>query len=554
MTLRQPDAHSGSVSANFAMPVEHTTGVHNLFKWPWIKILLPKNQSLSYVWELETTGGLLDNESSHVGQVPSPASSSSSKDTRLEGTMWSGSPYEVGWNNQASTLPISSNRDVEQIHIGVGSPRVDPMLDPAEVDRYVQAYMDRMHMLHPFLEPETLRRSVQAFKRKNGCEKSVVRGTKRKRGAPNRSVQARREEDKACLTKLVHPVHHAIVLLVIALGQTCTHRRPIPGSADTSVVYPWTQRTIHSTVIDLPSPQSLPKSSWDTQTDRKGSETVKMSSVLTPPGTSMDLIPGYSCFAAATSILGHFPGGADVPHVQANLLAGLYMGQLTRVVCSHHYISVACRVCQILIQSPDYTSHAMNAAQRRSINFAFWSCLQLESDILAEIELPPSGIARYERAQEREITTEATMSQDDFDILRFYRHQIQMRRTLKEVHSELYQGPKQHQPPFLVIHALIRNLEAWRKTLADLDWDDDDHQSDDINVARMRAKYYGAKYLIHRPGMEHALQCTHNGVRLDHDTLSAAQTCVAAAIRSTTVFDKVPRPWIVTNIFGTAHA
>jgi hypothetical protein len=34
----------------------------------------------------------------------------------------------------------------------------------------------------------------------------------------------------------------------------------------------------------------------------------------------------------------------------------------------------------------------------------------------------------------------------------------------------------------------------------------------------------------------------------------AAEACVAAAMRSTTVFDSVPERIIITNVFGTAHA
>ena len=38
------------------------------------------------------------------------------------------------------------------------------------------------------------------------------------------------------------------------------------------------------------------------------------------------------------------------------------------------------------------------------------------------------------------------------------------------------------------------------------------------------------------------------------DLLEGARVYIQAAIRSTTVFNKVPRRLLVTNIFGTAHA
>ena len=135
--------------------------------------------------------------------------------------------------------------------------------------------------------------------------------------------------------------------------------------------------------------------------------------------------------------------------------------------------------------------------------------------------------------------------------------------------------------------ALDDNLENWRKMLVQWDWDDDEHESEHINIARMRGKYYGAKYIIWRPTLRYALlqatQCPRtkrpsespagygqdSGVTspsisnlnapqpygvLKPELLAGSKKCIEAAIRSTTAFDSVPRRLVVTNIFGTAHA
>jgi hypothetical protein len=172
---------------------------------------------------------------------------------------------------------------------------------------------------------------------------------------------------------------------------------------------------------------------------------------------------------------------------------------------------------------------------------------------------------------------------------------------MNEVHSALYsKGPSKllKKPTMQVIDILNANIDSWRTTLKDWDWNDNNHQSEKINVARMRAKYYGAKYIIHRPILYYALRAAapptpstkysdspdtgaafaspvHHayspsgrgrrvsemgppersaGVKLDDTIISGSKECVEAAIRSTTAFDKVPRRLIVTNIFGTAHA
>ena len=61
-------------------------------------------------------------------------------------------------------------------------------------------------------------------------------------------------------------------------------------------------------------------------------------------------------------------------------------------------------------------------------------------------------------------------------------------------------------PSLVLSDILDTNLDSWRGMLKDWDWDEDDHQSTDINVARMRAKYYGAKYITHRPALQYALR------------------------------------------------
>ena len=153
----------------------------------------------------------------------------------------------------------------------------------------------------------------------------------------------------------------------------------------------------------------------------------------------------------------------------------------------------------------------------------------------------------------------------------------------------------------MIVNLLYQYLEDWRNSLPDrMKWTNDEHQSPDINTARMRAKYYGAKYLIYRPALQYALAqqssspsmrnpihspATHNmtihrdptvetesdsSVRPVHASENAnspeplkkrhpqlwraCEQCVHAAIRSTTAFDKVPKALIVTNVFGTAQA
>lgn len=47
-----------------------------------------------------------------------------------------------------------------------------------------------------------------------------------------------------------------------------------------------------------------------------------------------------------------------------------------------------------------------------------------------------------------------------------------------------------------------------------MEWNDNDSPCDEINAARMRAKYYGARYIIHRPLLYHALHYGQAGARV----------------------------------------
>ncbi|ETN40142.1 uncharacterized protein HMPREF1541_04418 [Cyphellophora europaea CBS 101466] len=614
----------------YSMPPKHTTAVHHMFEWPLIQALIPKNQSNTYVMDTELSRGLLrlygcgegeDKGDGHEG-APSPANSQSSEGRIIDDETTSSSPHGV-WGNGQLPPPPTSNEQNAREHPGGLSPRGGLMLDSEAVDLYFRSYMDNMHILHPFLEPRVLRKMIHDFKRKYSWDyrphhaTAQVTGAKRKREAtdsptpldeiPSTFAGGRPHSRAVNSSMIEHSVANAIVLLVIALGKVCGHKEPLPGPASTATIRTSTPHTMYSTLSDLPhnNTKSAPASPYHQPNGNHAA--VAVSSPSNPQGKNMDVIPGLSYFAKAADIIGELPGGVDVSHIQANLLAGLYMGQLARIIASHYYISVACRACQILIESTAYRRNEMSKSRRNLINFAFWSCLQLESDILAEVELPPSGITRYEGRQHQEMPNNVTLDTipegGREDILRFYSYQIQLRRTMNDIHSMLYRrAPRQNPKPVLALVGVLEtNLQSWRAMLMDWDWDDDDHESPHINMARMRAKYYGARYIIHRPMLHFCLRMTapttpsikHSDspqasdpsafpspiqpgyspagrgrrysemgppslgrapIPIAEEILTSARKCVQAAIRSTTSFDKVPKRLIITNIFGTAHA
>ena len=139
-----------------------------------------------------------------------------------------------------------------------------------------------------------------------------------------------------------------------------------------------------------------------------------------------------------------------------------------------------------------------------------------------------------------------------------------------------------------LIDSLNTALDSWREVAGNVNpdvalWNEDDHKSSDTNIARMRAKFYGGKYIANRPALQYALNCRRLALTprarpsespvgfnqgqttarsndmgpppvIDNYIMQAAERCVEAAIRSTTAFDDVRGRLVVTNIFGTAHA
>ena len=122
-----------------------------------------------------------------------------------------------------------------------------------------------------------------------------------------------------------------------------------------------------------------------------------------------------------------------------------------------------------------------------------------------------------------------------------------------------------------------------------LQWEDNDHPPLAINSARLRGKYYGGKYIVHRPFLHKALELDEDGsfdeymqrkygnagamapppkeskeaaeARAANDRnlkyiLDAAKTTIENAQLSTLAFDGYSdhRRLVVTNILGTSHA
>lgn len=604
---------------------DHTTPAHQLLEdWNSMKAFYDENtfrglpNVSQYPLYLEQKRGLLrvwgvgeGGDDNDGAQGPaSPESSSDAPSPAREG-LWG-----RGYATPPSDAPSPATSNPESYyhdHPGGFNPDGSLKLDADTVRRLMHSYLEHIHILHPFLDRGRLQKNIAKFIELYSPESrpdfspgsalpSHVRGMKRKRSASVYEGHAMGDPgNPRCIER---SVGNAIILLVLALGKCCEWKQPLPGPTGDFV----------NPFVHPPNSAGSPHSSnGRTPSDNSDS-----------PKKNIDILPGLAYFAHAQEILGNQNGGNTIAHTQAFLLAGLYYGQYARVLESWSLINIACRACSILIRNDlDKVSKtaAIRKAQERNLNptkeelnemyrlnllkCVYWTCLQLESDILAEMStLTPSGISKfqdevaYPSGVSDEMPSVENLPEDITTSMLYYSAQIHLRVLLNNAHNSLYRQKLDTKDLRQVNAAALflnDNLTKWRTMLPpQLQWEETDPPATDINAARLRAKYYGGQYVILRPFLYlavheielppnapiSALSSQHsspaamadvNLVNLDNDqmqVLDIAQKCLSSAIQSTIAFDRVgatgglyrpfedtaPQRLIVTNIFGTLHA
>lgn len=635
---------------------DHRTAPHKLLLlWPSVRPLLRMagvDHNDGYVMEAEDRGvlrlwtrgeGIDEYDGTQPGGPASPARSDESGEANNVATPHADGIWGVGF-------PSTPNSDVRRFEpYGVGGLKANGEvdLDANTVNTLFESYMRNLHIMHPFLDKKRLRKMIDNFIKRysTGRPRAAFavgneygeRPYKRQRsngstvniGGNGSDGEMRREQTE-------RSPGNAIIYLVLALGKICMHKTPLPAivpdsklQVNTHVAHEIRGLTASSPISAniKPSPMS-PKSTPNTQPtppseahlrlndSRSRRSSVDGSPHSSPGPRNLDVVPGIAYYAKAAEILGDQGDGNDLVHAQMFLLAGLYKGQLARVKESMSWITMAGRACCILLDRyklyndtywGEYSGVRSSYLRAQSrikdtrqslIVLASWTCLQLESDILAELRLPDSGIQKMEslllmphKVNDDESYTglETDGRPDDSDnMLIYYSAQMFLRRKLNQVHREMY-GRDSLDQPLEAVQDMLKGhediLNRWKVGLPDLlRWDDDDPPPSDILSARLRAKYWGARYVINRPFLDYALHImpyvtdgkSVRDVAMDgygnprdkadihlfeaieqlgeREVWQAAKRCIDAAMHSTVAFDGIPDRLIVTNIHGTAHA
>lgn len=384
-----------------SIPVEHTTAAHKLLLWPSIRRLLgPKEFDEDYVMRLEEERGLIrvygrgegDDRSDYDRNAGSPATNSSSPSWEDDYTQ--GASPNLPWGTGLPTTTTTAQPRPRDQLVGGLDEFGQLNTDPDTVRKHHRSYLQHIHILHPFLDENSLERKIERFirlyspQRKNhlgqmlpGNPGDQPRGAKRKRssealhgiGYDMQSSSPSSNPERPANRRIEKSIDNAIILLVLAVGCICDWRdKPIPGPVkDASDIQRDQMMATSAPYTNAMSPaiadsafQSSGGAYFKSFPSPTGSDHRRSAPgrPLSSTGWSghdgevsqpknMDVIPGLAYYAYATDILGNLQGGNGLAHVQAGLLAGLYAGQLAHPFQSHGWISQASRACQVLVRT-----------------------------------------------------------------------------------------------------------------------------------------------------------------------------------------------------------
>lgn len=391
----------GSSAPDVPVAIEHTTAAHRLLRWPSIKALVSKSNQLKvtedYVMRGEEKKGILRvygrGEGPDRGDGAHPSSpSSSSTSVRSDETPEARSPA-----SSTDGLWGSGFADARFVNDIGGLNRDGTLiLDPLTLRKLLKSYMENIHIMHPFLNKASLYQMVENFSAYYNPDRhrqstrlsssvSATAATQEGRGesfnSNPREPGKRKRSDGPYHQNYVHEacpspglpssqppiqksISTAIVLLVMALGKICEWHDPLPGPVsgsgkESNFPQPMSISPLVRPNTEPASPNSVrsPTSSTRSLGNAATASPVggfrsnrRMTDDVWPGARNVDVIPGLAYYAQATDILGNCHGGNDLAHVQANLLAGLYAGQLARTFESWSWIHTACRACRYLVR------------------------------------------------------------------------------------------------------------------------------------------------------------------------------------------------------------
>ncbi|KAI5363550.1 putative zn(2)-C6 fungal-type DNA-binding domain-containing protein [Septoria linicola] len=243
--------------------------------------------------------------------------------------------------------------------------------------------------------------------------------------------------------------------------------------------------------------------------------------------------PGMDYFNAAWSLMPTIMIRNDVPSTQCHVLAAAYLMYLVRPLEAWNILCSASAKLQLLLQNPGTIPPQAKELSER----IYWNILMIESDLLAELDLPHTGIVQLEESMRlpRSFPYDATMvSADDLlgdDDIWYFLAEIALRRLLNRVSHIIY-SQKRYSIASLepVVAELEFQLNQWYEGLpASIRFPRERVPAPGHVQTVLRLRYFACRTIIFRPYIQAVLGdeslVNEPGVR------TACEKCLDACVR-----------------------
>jgi len=239
--------------------------------------------------------------------------------------------------------------------------------------------------------------------------------------------------------------------------------------------------------------------------------------------------PGLQYFAAAWALLPGLMTRNSVLAAQCTVLASAYLFYLVRPLEAWTLLSSTSTKLQLLLSAPGRIPNG----QRELTERVFWNALLFESDLLAELDLPHSGIVAYEELVGLpggfEPEEEDGVGRDD---LWYFLAEIALRRLLNRVSQLIYSKDSMASTSSLepVVAELDFQLSQWYESLPlPLQFPYSRNMLADPVQTVLRLRYFACRTIIFRPYILAVLDNEH--AAMDPVVRENCRKCLEASIR-----------------------
>ncbi|KAK4109867.1 hypothetical protein N656DRAFT_838707 [Canariomyces notabilis] len=239
--------------------------------------------------------------------------------------------------------------------------------------------------------------------------------------------------------------------------------------------------------------------------------------------------PGLQYFTAAWSLLPGMMTSNSVLAAQCHLLAAAYLFYLVRPLEAWNLLCTTSTKLQLLLMTPN----RVPADQRELIERIYWNSLLFESDLLAELDLPHSGVVAFEENVGLpcgfEGDEQEAVGRDD---LWYFLAEIALRRLLNRVSQLIYSKDSMASTTSLepVVAELDFQLTQWYESLPlPLQFPFTRTMLPDPVQTVLRLRFYACRTIIYRPYILAVLD--NEQAVLDPAVRDSCTKCLEASIR-----------------------